>query len=269
MNRLFKYSYIALLTVFALGFSACTEECEYTPAQLTADDCIKATFTSDGDQHIVSANSEKKVTISVNREKTDSEYTAQLKVLPTNDSHFTIPESVTFAAGQASTTFDITFSDIEAEELYTYSVALDEASVDNYDENVLASTTGAVLLEANWDQSLGQGTYTLSGLGQTRPCEVRKTSDEAMWFKAVAPFAKDNDLVFKVNEDNTIKMRKQPVCMVNVGLPDPVMLYVSLNPQYGGIYDPEQNAIIVVLDYTCSAGPLGTYQDVLMLPSNK
>ncbi len=267
MNRLFKYSYLALSTVLALGFSACTEECDYTPAQFTADDCVKATFLSDGDHHTIAAGSEK-LTISVNRERTEGEYTASLRALPTNDSHFTIPESVTFAAGQGSATFDITFTDIEAEELYTYSVALDEASVDNYDENVLASTTGTMLLEANWDQSLGQGTFSLSGLNATVPCEVRKTSD-AMWFKAVGPFAEGNDLIFKVNEDNSVRMRRQPVCMVNVGLAEPVMLYVSLNSQYGGVYDPEQNAIIVVLDYTCSAGSLGTFQDVLMLPSNE
>ena len=97
MNRLFKYSYIALSTVFALGFSACTEECEYTPAQLTADDCIKATFTTDGESTILDANSENKISITVNREKTDTEATVSLKPTYVNASFFQIPaNSVTY-----------------------------------------------------------------------------------------------------------------------------------------------------------------------------
>ena len=91
---------MALSTVFVLGFSACTEECDYVPAQQVNADCIKASFVSDGEQNIIDANSEKKVTITVNRQKTDSEHTTRLKALSTNDSHFIIPESVTFAAVQ-------------------------------------------------------------------------------------------------------------------------------------------------------------------------
>lgn len=50
MNKSIKYSFMALSTVFVLGFSACTEECDYVPAQQVNADCIKASFVSDGEQ---------------------------------------------------------------------------------------------------------------------------------------------------------------------------------------------------------------------------
>ena len=101
-------------------------------------DCIKASFVSDGEQNIIDANSEKKVTITVNRQKTDSEHTTRLKALSTNDSHLSYPKVITFAAGANTATFDIIFSDVEAEEYYTYSVALDEADIDSYSESTIA-----------------------------------------------------------------------------------------------------------------------------------
>lgn len=262
-----KYNYIALI-VLALGFSACTEECDYSPAEPINGNCIKASFSSDGEYLILPAEAENKVSITAEREKTDGESTVALRATNVNDSHFQVPQSMTFAAGESKTSFNITFSDIELEEEYIYSVAMDESAYDPYNANTLATTSGTILKKAHWDSTLGQGAFSLSGLGANVPCEVQKTSDAENWFKAVAPFAEGNDLVFKVNEDNSVRFRKQPVCMVNVGLPEPVMLYVSLNPQYGGVYDPEHNVIIVVLDYTCDAGSLGTFEDVLTLPAN-
>lgn len=261
------YSYMALM-VLALGFGACTEECDYLPAGVIDGNCIKASFSTDGEYLILPAEAENKVTITAEREKTDVESTIALRATSVNDIHFQIPQSMAFASGKATTTFDVTFSDIELEEEYKYSVAMDESAYDPYNANTLATTSGTILKKAHWDSSLGQGSFSLSGLGANVPCEIQKTSDAEKWFKAVAPLEDGNDLVFKVNEDNTVRFRKQPVCMVNVGLPEPVMLYVSLNPKYGGVYDPEQNTIIVVLDYTCEAGSLGTFEDILALPAN-
>ena len=64
-------------------------------------------------------------------------------------------------------------------------------------------------------------------------------------------------------------MRETPVCLVNVGVPEPQMLYININPTYGGSYNPDTRTITVVLDYTCSAGPLGTFQDTFTLPASK
>lgn len=263
-----KITNIALSMALALGFGACTEDIDYTPGKPVADDCILASFvTDDGTQTIVSAADEKKVTITVMRENTTNEATVPLKVLPQTADCFEIPSSVTFAAGAATATFDITFDEVEEEEeLYTYGVALDESGVDSYSDSYLVSITGYVLPEANWNTSLGQGIYASGNFGET-PCEVLKAEGKN-WYKLVTPF--DNySIVVKVDEDNSVRMREQPLAWANVGLPDPELVYVSMNTSYNGTYnyyDPASGVIVMAVDYTCSAGSLGTVMDQILIP---
>lgn len=262
-----KITYIALSMALALGFSACTDDIDYTPGKPVADDCIRASFVNDGSETVVTATDEKKVTITVTRENTTSEVTVPLKVLPQTDDCFEVPASVTFAAGASTATFDITFSEVEEEEeLYTYSVALDESAVDSYSENYITSITGTVLPEANWSTSLGQGIYASGNFGQA-PCEVLKAEGHN-WYKLVTPF--DNySIVIKVDEDNSVRMREQPLAWANVGLPDLELIYINTNSSYNGAYnyyDPESSVIVMAVDYTCSAGSLGTAVDQVLIP---
>ena len=260
-----KITYMICMAL-ALGFGACTEDVDYTPGKPVADDCILATFTTDVTETIVSAADEKKVTVTVMRENTTNEATVPLKVLPQTDDCFDVPASVTFAAGASTATFDITFTVEEEEEVYTYCVALDESAVDSYSEDYITSITGTVLPEANWSTSLGQGIYASGNFGQA-PCEVLK-ADGQNWYKMVTPF--DNySIVIKVNEDNSVRLREQPLAWANVGLPDPELIYISLNESYNGVYnsyDPTTGVITMALDYTCSAGSLGTALDQVVIP---
>lgn len=250
--------------VLPLWLGSCTEDVDYTPGQPVASDCIYASFTTDGEEDIVSATDEKKVTVTVMRENTSNEVTVPLKVLPQTDDCFQVPASVTFAAGATTATFDITFSEVEAEEVYTYCVALDESAVDSYSQNYITSITGMVLPEANWSKILGEGVYQSALLGAS-PCTVLNVEGET-WYK-VAPFG--YPVVFKVNEDNTVRMRSQVLCKTPVaeGYP-PVEVYISLNESYGGgMYDPESNTLMMYVDYSCELGSLGTGIDYLGLPA--
>lgn len=269
MNRLSQYSCIALSTVFALAFGACTEECEYTPARPVADDCIKASFVTDGEATILDANSENKVTVTVNRERTDGEATVSLKPTHVNASFFQVPASVTFAAGQASATFDIPFSTegMELEEEHMYSVELDESATDPYSENTIAVTSGTVLKQAAWNSSLGEGVFNCALFGPVS-CEVRQAEEAANWFKAVAPLQEGCDIVFKVDEDNNVRVRQQLYYYGNVGS-GAEYIYVSSNASYASYnkYYPDQKAIQVAMTYVGTrSGTLGTAVSVLYLP---
>ena len=73
----------------------------------------------------------------------------------------------------------------------------------------------------------------------------------------------------KVNEDNSVRLREQPLAWANVGLPDPELIYISLNESYNGVYnsyDPATGVITMALEYTCSAGSLGTALDQVLIP---
>lgn len=264
-----------ICTVLVLGASACTEDVDYTPGLPVAEDCIYASFTTDGEETFVSATDEKKVTVTVTRENTANEVVVPLKTLPQTDDCFQVPASVTFAAGAATATFDITFSEVEAEEVYTYSVALDESAVDSYSQDYITSITGTVLPEANWDTSLGQGVYSSDIFGPTY-CEVQKDNGQN-WYRVVTPYD-SYSVVVKVNEDNTVRLREQPLAWANVGLPDPELIYISLNSSYTGqdvsggagilanMYDPATGVITMAVDYNCSAGALGTTIDQIQIP---
>lgn len=259
-----------------LGLSACTEDVDYTPGQPVAGDCIYASFTTDGEETFVSATDERKVTVTVTRENTANEVVVPLKTLPQTDDCFQVPASVTFAAGAATATFDITFSEVEAEEVYTYSVALDESAVDSYSQDYITSITGTVLPEANWDTSLGQGVYSSGNFGPTY-CEVQKANGQN-WYRVVTPYD-SYSVVVKVNEDNTVRLREQPLAWANItGLPDPELIYISLNSSYTGqdvsggagilanMYNPTTGVITMAVDYNCSAGALGTTIDQIQIP---
>lgn len=258
-----------------LGLSACTEDVDYTPGQPVAGDCIYASFTTDGEETFVSATDERKVTVTVTRENTANEVVVPLKTLPQTDDCFQVPASVTFAAGAATATFDITFSEVEAEEVYTYSVALDESAVDSYSQDYITSITGTVLPEANWDTSLGQGVYSSGNFGPTY-CEVQKANGQN-WYRVVTPYD-SYSVVVKVNEDNTVRLREQPLAWANVGLPDLELIYISLNSSYTGqdvsggagilanMYNPTTGVITMAVDYNCSAGALGTTIDQIQIP---
>lgn len=259
MNKIFKYSFIAFSLVLALGFSACTEEVEYTPATQIDSNCIKASFVSDNDFYELAPDESKELTLTVVREKTDGDVTIPLTVLRNDENMFQIPESVTFAAGQNTATFNITFPNVEIGLEYTFSIGLDEADVDPYSQTTLATTTGTIQM-IQWDL-LGDGALTCTLLGATCPCKIYKAS-HATWYKAEAPVEEGMDIVFKVAEDNSVVVEDQAIFTdANYGT-----VYVN-NEADGGVYDPESNILKATFYYYCSAGTFGTYAETLTLPA--
>ena len=284
MKRIMKDSFIALSTVLAVGLTACTEEADYMPADLVASDCIKASFGTDGNALIFASTDENKFSIPLTREVTNGESVVLLNPTHLNSSIFQIPESVTFAAGANETLVDVTFTTegMELEEEYTYSIELEEAAYDPYSENTVSTTTGTVLKQANWDKTLGIaqpnfmyfGTQSdLWGRNVRTECEVLGTSSATTWYKLASPIEEGCDIVLKVNEDGTVRVRQQLIYMADISnllgySYPPTPCYVSLNASYtganlgngiyGNTYNPANGLIAVVLDYTCAAGTITT-----------
>lgn len=268
MNYTIKHSFIVLSTVFALGVSACTEEAEYTPAGAVNGDCILASFVTDSEEYILGADDVNAINVTVNREKTEGEATVRLTPTYISQECFRIPESVTFAAGSATTNFDIEFlaDQIEEEEFYTYSIGLEEAAIDPYSENTVSTTTGYVLKQAQWPISLGTG-YFSGALDEANTCEVLQTEGRT-WYK-VAPFG--YEVVFKVDEDGTVRLRQQDLIYTTADEDmGPEVISISKNSAYDGVYnyyDPTNNTIIVAADYIGEfSGSLGTGLVILYLP---
>ena len=237
INKIF--STLGLATLL-LGIGACTDEYDYTPAQQVNPDCIKASFTSDGDFMELDTDAPKSVTVTVRRENTSDEVTLALNVLRNDENVFQIPVSVTFAAGQSTATFEIAFPNAEIGLEYTYCIALDDDVVDPYSSSTLASTTGTIQL-IQWNL-----------LG----------TSHAAWYRAEEPIETGMDIIFIVNDDNSVSVADQPIFTdSNYGT-----VYVN-NSEGGGIYSAEDNTIQAALYYYCSAGYFGTYVETLTLPA--
>lgn len=256
INKIFG---VLTFSCLLLGMGACTDECDYTPAQQVSADCIKASFVTDGEFMELNTDAPKSITVTVTRENTSGEATVALNVLQNDANVFQIPESVTFAAGQATATFEVAFPEAEIGLEYTYSIALDADAVDPYSQNTIASTSGTIQI-IQWNL-LGTGTLTCTLLGGTATCNVYKAS-HAAWYKAEAPVEDGMDILFIVNDDNSVTVSDQPIFTdANYGT-----VYVN-NTEGGGIYSAENNIIQAAFYYYCSAGYFGTYVETLTLPT--
>lgn len=260
-----KYSIIALLMVLAMGFNACTEECDYLPAEPVNKNCSKASFSAaeDGFFLEVTPTEEKKMTLTLTRENTESEATIELLVKQNDNDIFQIPESVTFASGVGSTTFDVTFPDAEIGVKYSLTLALKNDDVDPYQEVTTATLDGSIQV-VQWEP-IGTGSLNSGFFEETIPCEIMKAS-HAAWYKAVDPVEEGKSIVFKVDENNSVLVEDQAIYTH----PSYGLVYVNNiqnNPKGEGTYDPEKNIIQAALYYYCGAGYFGTFVETLTLPA--
>ena len=261
-----ELTYIALSLVLALGFQACTDEVEYTPANTVAENCPRVTFIADGDVEEVSPT-QNSTQLVLMRENTAEEVTVPLNVERNDEGVFQIPESVTFAAGENTTVATISFANLEIAKIYTYSISVDEQYVDPYAAATVASTTRSVQT-IQWNL-LGRGTLTNNALFTapvSAPCNIYRAS-HAHWYKAEEPFAEGYNVIFQVNdEDNSVIVNEQTL------LTDPSLgnIYIS-NADGDGTYDPESSTITMHVDYYCSAGYFNQapVEEVLFIPAEK
>ena len=164
MKKLFKNSYIAL-AVLALGFSACTEEVEYTPAQAPTNEQIY--FSNTNGAQIDLAQDAKSFDIAVSRAQAGAAASIDVNVTADSlaQSVFEFPATVEFADSASTAVYTVTVKEgatLEFELYHTVTLAFDEALTTPYGN---ASYTFQVGVPAPWSEwaKMGTGTYTLTG----------------------------------------------------------------------------------------------------------
>ena len=163
MKKLFKNSYIAL-AVLALGFSACTEQVEYTPAEVPATDQVY--FSNANATKMDIAVDATSFDVYVSRIATDK--AASVAVTVTADSlaneHFTFPATVDFAEGDTTAVYTVLINEgvnLEYEHYYSVSLAIAEEVATPYGNAEFAFQVGVPAPWSEWTK-FGTGTYTLS-----------------------------------------------------------------------------------------------------------
>lgn len=255
MKALFKYSFMALVAASALLTGACTDEVEYTAAPTAAADSTGVYFPTAAVNAELSPSQDKVVNITVKRTDVSKEQTVNVKVVRNDDNVFEVPSTVTFAAGQPTATLAVKCPDAQTGVTYNYEILLDTNDKGTYSQYTNQIASGSVLVIDY--QNIGQGTFTSQAMGDSYNVDVYE-SKTPHWYKAIALYGEEGkDVIFKVNDDNTVTVDKQPA---------------FTHSQYGTAYVAgkgvlKDGKITVSLELTVSAGSFGYYTEVLALPS--
>ena len=226
MKKLFK-SYIAL-AVLALGFSACTEEVEYTPAEAPTN--AQVYFSNTNGAQIDLAQDATSFDIAVSRVVAGE--AASIEVTVTADSLantvFEFPATVEFADSAATATYTVTVKEgvtLEYEVYHNIVLAFDETLTTPYGNGAYSFAVGVPAPWSQWKQ-IGTGTYTLgiywSGTHSKLPLYYREylLNDTDAQFM-IPGIANSFDLTIEYN-------RQTGACQV---LPQ----YAATNSNYGQV----------------------------------
>lgn len=173
-----------------------------------------------------------------------------------------VPESVSFKAGEGTATIHVTVGDITSG--LNYNILL---SVDAAQASVGAVTAKTVVLFRDYTFSaIGKGKLISEAFGDESgtPYEGEfewEKADDISWYKALSPYEKGYDVLFKVGKDGkTVLVEKQAI-MPKIG-------------KYGTAYVAGSgtlaNGVIdVTLDLSVEEGSFGTFHEQFVLPTGK
>ena len=113
MKKLFKNSYLVLMSVLAFGFSACTEQIEYTPATVPATDQVY--FSNTNSTEIELAKDAAEFSISVKRQEAGEALEIPVKFEGDSLAQVlcTAPEKIVFEKDSTTALYTITLTGLE------------------------------------------------------------------------------------------------------------------------------------------------------------
>ena len=228
MKKLFKNSFIAL-AVLALGFSACTEQVEYSPAEMPANDQVYFSNTNASKLNIELET--KSFDVAVNRIVTGA--SASVPVTVEADSlaqvWFEFPETVEFADSMATAVYTVTVKEgavFEYEAYANISLALDSASATEYGNATFAFSVGVPAPWSEWEETSGTYNFSLYVSGAYKiPVLYREHLIDATKAQFLLGFT-----AIGANEDVLVDVNKETgACQVGVH-------YFLDSSNYGPVY---------------------------------
>ena len=163
MKKLFKNSFIAL-AVLALGFSACTEQVEYTPAEMPSSDQVYFSNTN-----ATKIDIEKEaVSFDIHVSRIACGAAASVPVTVEADSLanvlFDFPATVEFGDSMTTAVYTVSVNEgivLEYEQYSNISLSISEEIATPYGNSTFSFQVGVPAPWSDWEE-FGTGTYTLS-----------------------------------------------------------------------------------------------------------
>ncbi len=266
MKKLFKNSYIAL-AVLALGFSACTDECGYTPAKPSAVETNDYYFDATQPASDLLGLTDTEYTVTVERVNAAEEETISIYAVA-DEEIFTVPANVTFAAGEKTANIVIGLSEkMEPFKNYKLELSLPMEIINPYktDNNSVCVVT---LMKEDY-KPYAKGIYTWNFLGISYYQEI-EYSELLNKYRMIAPFStpasayvsagygaeQGDNVVFTINEE-TGKITLDNATILS-GLIHPSYGSVTANFEAGAIQD---GVLLFQYKWTVAAGSFGSYVD--------
>ena len=160
MKKLFKNSYIAL-AVLALGFSACTEEVEYNPAEVPTT--AQVYFSNTNGAQIDLAKEARSFDIAVSRAVAGAAASIDVNVVADSlaNTVFDFPATVEFADTATTAVYTVNVKegvDLEFEVYHNINLSIDEPLATPYGNSTYAFEVGVPAPWSEW-KKIGTGTY--------------------------------------------------------------------------------------------------------------
>ena len=266
MKKLFKNSYIAL-AVLALGFSSCTEECDYTPAKPSAVETNDYYFDAAQPASEVIGLADTAYVVTVERVNAAEEETIAINAVADKDI-FTVPATVTFAAGETKAEVVIGLSEkMEPFKNYKFEISLPEEIVNPYKEDNNSVCIVNLMKEDYKPYAKSIYTWNFFGIQYYQEIEYSELLGK---YRMIAPFStpasayvaagygaeQGGNVIFAINEE-TGAITLDTTSFIS-GLIHPSYGSVTANFEAGAVQD---GALLFQYKWTVSAGSFGSKVD--------
>ena len=261
MNKIFK---LALCSVLALNFTACTEEVDYTPAQPSEVADTQVYFLASNSAAPIMQKADTQFTVLVGRANNGSAQSVPLKVTNPNPDIFTVPATIEFAAGEAEKELVIQTSEkMELAKSYYLKLEIPEEFVNPYKEQENHPILVMNVLKEDYEP-YAVGTYTSGFFSNQSWTQLMEYSPALDMYRFPDLWANGYDVEFKW-DGAKITCAKTTV---QSGYVHSTYGMCSATVE-ATAYREAQNAFLFQYKWTVSAGSFGSYVDQFILEELK
>lgn len=260
MNKFFKYVYIALFGALTVGLSSCTDDYEYQPASKTDLGGNVFLQSQSGTTLAFLPTAEQSFSFTVLR--VDSTAAEQVGLTSSN-SKFTVPSTISFAAGQKSTQVTVNF-DISQGTTETTAITI------SGDTKFYYGTTTLNYTITRYRQF--SATYTSQGMEFQYETPVYEIGGGSYIIPADATQGYEYDLTFTISDSSVVVL---PQAAWNHASYGAVYVMGNLDDDasadgsgsgVAGTFDSETGLVRMFLyHYVPGLGSFGTFEDDLII----
>lgn len=204
-----KYLWTLVCAALAAGMSACSDSDDYTPAQPVPDDCQVVYFDASNatEYEIAPEETEGSVlTVTLSRLYATQEATVPLKVIA--DDVFSVPSSVTFAAGSTTATLPVTLS-AATEGTYDLEISIEDEHYANPYIEVEGSPLYSITLTVVKWNLLGTGTFYYNGMWSGADSSQKLYQKDGTNIYKLPDWGGGIDLMFTMDSNGVITVAQQ------------------------------------------------------------